>query len=211
MPITLLITTLFACLLSDNLFDKTKNAFTRGDGITLILFFLVFVYYLISMMRNKIDEDEKTNTISLGKAILWTVGGIIAIVLGADTVVNSSSAIAKLLGVSERMISLTIIALGTTLPELVTSISATRKGEYDIAIGNVVGSNIFNIGVVIGVPIAIFGGIGTVSFSYIDIIVMILAALLLFIFSRNDYKITRFEGLIFLLIFIIYYSYVIFV
>ena len=81
LPITLLITTLFACLLSDNLFDKTKNAFTRGDGITLILFFLVFVYYLISMMRNKIDEDEKTNTISLGKAILWTVGGIIAIVL----------------------------------------------------------------------------------------------------------------------------------
>lgn len=211
LPITLLITTLFACLLSDNLFDKTKNAFTRGDGITLILFFLVFVYYLISMMRNKIDEDEKTNTISLGKAIVWTVGGIIAIVLGADTVVNSSSAIAKLLGVSERMISLTIIALGTSLPELVTSISATRKGEYDIAIGNVVGSNIFNIGVVIGVPIAIFGGIGTVSFSYIDIIVMILAALLLFIFSRNDYKITRFEGLIFLFIFIIYYSYVIFV
>ena len=112
------------------------------------------------------------------------------------------------MGVSERLISLTIIALGTSLPELVTSMTATRKGEYDIAIGNVVGSNIFNIGMVIGIPITIFGGIGRINFSYIDLIVMIVASILLFMFSFKDYKITRKEGILFLILFVTYYSYV---
>ena len=162
------------------------------------------------MTRNKIDEDqENSEVLSMGKAILFTIGGIIGIVLGSNFVVDSASYIASFLGVSERMISLTIIALGTSLPELVTSVSATRKGEYDIAIGNVVGSNIFNIGMVIGVPVAIFGGISKITFSYVDLIVMILSAVLLFIFSWKNYKITKRDGLAFLVLFVIYYSYVI--
>ena len=108
------------------------------------------------------------------------------------------------------MIALTVVALGTSLPELVTSVTATKKGEYDIAIGNVIGSNIFNIGMVIGVPVSLIGGIQSINFSYIDIIVMISSALLLFLFSFNDNKITKKEGVVFLLIFVIYYSYVIF-
>ena len=108
------------------------------------------------------------------------------------------------------MIALTIIALGTSLPELVTSVTATRKGEYDIAIGNVVGSNIFNLGIVIGVPVALLGGISKVSFNAIDLIVMLLSVILLFIFSYNDKKITKKEGIIFLILFILYYSYVIY-
>jgi cation:H+ antiporter len=107
------------------------------------------------------------------------------------------------------MISLTIIALGTSLPELVTSVTATRKGEYDIAIGNVVGSNIFNIGMVIGVPVSIFGAIRTLTFNYIDIIVMIAAAVFLFVFSVKDHKIDKKEGILFLILFIIYYTYVV--
>ena len=108
------------------------------------------------------------------------------------------------------MIALTIIALGTSLPELVTSVTATKKGEYDIAIGNVVGSNIFNIGMVIGIPVSILGGIGKITFSYVDLLVMIVAAILLFMFSFNEYKITKKEGLVFILLFIVYYSYVVF-
>ena len=108
------------------------------------------------------------------------------------------------------MIALTIIALGTSLPELATSVTATKKGEYDIAIGNVVGSNIFNIGMVIGIPTAIFGGIPVITFSYIDLIVLLVASVLLFMFSFNDYKITRTEGIIFLILFVAYYSYVVF-
>lgn len=211
LPITLLLTTLFAVLLSDSLFDKgLVNTFTRGDGITLLLFFMVFIYYLISMARNKIDDDTNNEKLPLLKAIIFSIVGIVGIVLGSNFVVDSASKIATILGVSERMISLTIIALGTSLPELVTSITATRKGEYDIAIGNVVGSNIFNIGMVIGLPISMFGGISKIAFSYIDLIVMIISAVLLFMFSFNDYKITKKEGIVFVLLFVAYYSYVIF-
>ena len=211
LPITILITTLFAVLLSDSIFDKgATNSFLRSDGIIVLLFFLVFIYYLISMARHKIDEDSKEEYLPMWKAILFTIGGIVAIVLGSNFVVDSASKLASMMGVSEKMISLTIIALGTSLPELVTSVTATRKGECDLAIGNVVGSNIFNIGMVIGIPVSIFGGIGTITFNYIDLIVMLICAVLLFLFSFKDKKITKVEGLIFLTIFIVYYSYVVY-
>ena len=107
------------------------------------------------------------------------------------------------------MIGLTIVALGTSLPELVTSVVATRRGEYDIAIGNVVGSNIFNIGMVIGLPTAILGGIGGVAINYIDLVMMILAALLLFLFSYKKHTLTKSAGITFLILFVVYYAYVI--
>lgn len=212
LPITLLITILFGVLLSDKLFDlHVKNTFTRSDGIIIVLFFSVFIYYLISMMRNKIDKDESDDKLlSIPKSIIYTVGGIIAIIIGSNVVVDSASKIATMMGISQRMIALTVVALGTSLPELVTSVVATKKKEYDIAIGNVVGSNIFNIGIVIGIPTVILGGVGAVSFSYIDLIVMIGSAILLWLFAFNDYKINRKEGIMFLIVFLLYYSYVIF-
>ena len=214
-PMLLLLTFLFSTLLLDSFFDPSiSNVFTRSDGIVILLFFLVFVYYLIHMMRNKIDDDDEdtdTKDMSLIKSMAFTILGIVAIVLGSNFVVDSASGIAGDLGVSERLIALTIVALGTSLPELVTSVVATKKGEYDIAIGNVVGSNIFNIGMVVGIPVAILGTIPNVTISYIDIITMIISVILLFIFSFNDRKISRNEGVIFLLIFLIYYSYIILV
>ena len=210
LPITMLITILFAVLLSDALFDKGMiNQFSRSDGIVLVLFFTVFLYYLIKMARNKTESEDDKEIIPMKKAIIYTIVGIAGIVLGSNFVVDSASYIAKALGVSERMISLTIIALGTSLPELVTSVTATMKGEYDIAIGNVVGSNIFNIGIVVGIPVAIFGGIGHIAFSYVDLIVMVVSAIIVFLFSFNDYKITRKEGIGLLLLFVSYYGYVI--
>ena len=209
LPITLLISTLFAVLLSDSLFDNVSNKLTRSDGVVLSLFFLIFIYYLISIARNKI-EDEHETYLSIPKSILYTIGGIIAIVLGSNLVVENASSLATALGVSKKMISLTIIALGTSLPELVTSVTATKKGEYDIAIGNIVGSNLFNIGIVLGLPIAVLGGINKISFNYIDLFVLLLSTLLLFIFSYNDRKISKKEGIIFLLLFQIYYTYVIY-
>ncbi|MBQ3468827.1 MAG: calcium/sodium antiporter [Bacilli bacterium] len=211
LPITLLMTTLFVVLISDSLFNlKDINQFTRSDGVVILLFFTVFVYYLISMMRNKIDDDSKEEYLPLVKSFAFTILGIVAVVLGSNLVVDSASFLAKALGISQKMIALTVVALGTSLPELVTSIMATRKGEYDIAIGNIVGSCIFNIGVVIGMPVALFGGVGHIAFNYIDVGVMLLSAFLLFIFSHNDYKIRRWEGIVFLTIFVIYYSYVIY-
>ena len=210
LPITILLSTLLVVLMSDSyLYNAKVNSLTRSDGITILLFFLIFIYYLFSVMRNKVQNDSEKPKYGVIKSIVYTIIGIICLVLGSNAVVDSASMIAKTLGVSERLISLTIIALGTSLPELVTSVVATKKGEYDIAIGNVVGSNIFNIGIVLGIPITIFGGIPSFTINIFDLIALLVSTILLFIFSYNDRKITRKEGIIFLIIFLIYYSYVI--
>ena len=211
LPIALLLTSLFIVLMADGMFSLGENSFTRQDGIVLLLFFLVFIYYLISMMRNKVDTDQDTPIkYNKFKSSLLTILGIVGIIMGSRFVVDGASTIAEILGVSQRMISLTIVALGTSLPELATSIAATRKGEYDIAIGNVIGSNIFNIGIVVGLPVAILGGINNIAFNYVDLGVLFVAALVLFIFSFNDRKITKAEGIMMLMLFLTYYSYVIF-
>ena len=210
LPIMLLITCLFVVLLSDSVFDSNVvNSFTRSDGIILTLFFMVFIYYLIAITRNKKSDDGEYKKMSLSKAFFFTFAGIGMIIIGSNFVVNSAIEIATVLGVSEKLISLTIVALGTSLPELVTSITATKKGECDLAIGNVIGSCIFNIGVVIGIPVSIFGGISQINFNTLDILVMLLSVVILFVFSINDKKITRKEGIIFLLCFLSYYTIVV--
>ena len=210
-PVLVLITLAFAALLSDKIFGLAENIFTRQDGIVLLLFFCIFIYYLIGMARKK-DTNEEENKdekpVKLVKALLMIVVGLIGIVLGSDFVVKGASEIAATFGVSQRIISLTIVALGTSLPELVTSVIATKKGEYDIAIGNIVGSNIFNIGIVAGLPVAIFGGVGGGAFSYIDIIALIISAVVLFFFARHGGRIGYKKGIIFLLMFVAYYGYV---
>lgn len=210
-PIMLLFTCVFSVLLSDNLFNSNHaNAFTRSDGVVLLLFFLVFIYYLIEITIHRdrnLEEDIKK--MSLPKSFLFTGLGIGMIILGSNFVVNSTTSIASAIGISQRMISLTIIALGTSLPELVTSVVATRKGECDLAIGNIVGSNIFNIGIVMALPVAIFGGIDHINFNNLDIVVMLLSVILLFGFAGNDKKLKKKEGIIFLLLFLAYYSIVI--
>ena len=210
-PIMILMTCLFAVLLSDSIFDSNVvNSFTRSDGIILFLFFLIFIYYLISMSLSNgksIIVDKKR--MSLFKAFIYTILGIVMIFFGSRFVVSSSSVIAAILGVSEKMIALTIIALGTSLPELVTSVVASRKNECDLAIGNVVGSCIFNMGIVVALPVSIFGGITNVNFGGLDLAIMLFSVILLFFFSLNDRKLTKREGFIFLMIFLIYYSFVI--
>ena len=210
-PVLVLITLAFAALLSDKIFGLAENIFTRQDGVVLLLFFCIFIYYLIGMARKK-DTNEEENKdekpVKLVKALLMIVVGLIGIVLGSDFVVKGASEIAATFGVSQRIISLTIVALGTSLPELVTSVIATKKGEYDIAIGNIVGSNIFNIGIVAGLPVAIFGGVGGGAFSYIDIIALIISAVVLFFFARHGGRIGYKKGIIFLLMFAAYYGYV---
>ena len=142
--------------------------------------------------------------------IILLVIGFVILIKGANWFVGGATLIAHQVGVSQRLISLTVVAFGTSLPELVTSVTASIKGEYDIAIGNIVGSNIFNIGVVLGLPVMLFGGIVAVNFNYLDIFVMLLAVVLLFIYSFIDKKIRCSEGLSLLVLFFIYYIYIIF-
>ena len=137
--------------------------------------------------------------------LIFIILGIIGIVLGSNMVVNSSTTIARLLGISERVISLTIIAIGTSLPELATTIISSIKKEQDILVGNIIGSNIFNIGIVLALPTLMFGNISSINFNYIDISFFILSPILLFTFSRTEYKINKLEGASFIIIYLIYY------
>ena len=211
LPIVMLFSTLLFFLIKDDLFVSSINTINRNDGFVIVLFFMIFVYYLISIMRNKKDDDaDELAKYGMFKSIIFTVLGIVCIVMGSNVVVDSASKIAGMMGVSQKMIALTVVAFGTSLPELVTSIVSTRKGEHEILVGNIVGSNIFNIGVVLGVPVALFGGIQAVGFNVIDLIAMIVSAILLFIFAYKDHEIHRHEGIIMLALFVIYYSYVIF-
>jgi cation:H+ antiporter len=209
-PLVMLFSLALIFLMKDNLFGgKIENLVTRNDGFIILLFFGVFIYYLFSIMCNKTDEDiDEEAKYNKTKSFIFTSLGIVGIIVGSNFVVDNATKLATILGVTERIISLTVIAFGTSLPELVTSIVATRKNEQEILVGNIVGSNLFNIGIVLGLPIAMFGTIPSRGFSGIDLIALIISALLLFLFSFRKKKINKMGGLVMLITFVIYYTYV---
>lgn len=207
-PICILVSALLVTLFLDTeLSSGPLNQISRADGITILLFFAVFLYYLIStalQSRNKNIVEEPKWKLPLSS--LFTLLGLGGIILGSDMVVNNAQSIATALGVSERVIALTVIAFGTSLPELVTSIVSARKGETELLLGNILGSNIFNICIVLGVPTVIYGSVIPQSFNYIDLVALIASALTLFAFSFSNRRISRKEGLAMLLLFAIYYT-----
>ena len=208
-PFLFLVSLLMSVLLMDTtLGEGAINMISRSDGIVILIFFSVFIYYLVTLARNGESEEIETKY-SLKQAILYTILGLAAIVIGGNYVVDSATHIAVYLGVEQKFIALTIVALGTSLPELVTSIVAAKKGKQDLAIGNVIGSNIFNICFVAGFPAAFLGNIIPSTSVIIDLIVMIFATMVLFFFSYFNKKISKFEGISFLVIFILYYVYLV--
>lgn len=211
LPILLLISTALVVLFLDvSLANGSNNEITRGDAIVCLLFFAIFVYYLIAMARKKRTEKQEKPEHKLGKSLLLTLLGLVGIVGGSQMVVHGASSVASAIGISDRMISLTVIALGTSLPELVTTITAAKRKETDLIVGNIIGSNIFNICVVMGIPVALFGSISPRSFEMIDLVVMLGSAALLWIFVERDRRISRLEGAVFLLIFAAYYGSIIY-
>lgn len=207
LPLHLLISSILLVLFLDTEINNiTPNMISRSDAIAILLVFSVFIYYIISISRNKIDEDEEPGKYSTPKSLLFVVLGLAGILAGSDLVVDSATNIAKILNISERIISLTIIALGTSLPELVTTIISSLKKEQDILVGNIIGSNIFNICIVLGLPTAIYGSIIPSTFQIIDLIVLLLMSIFIYTLPRvNNYKITRMDGVFLILIYIAYY------
>lgn len=214
LPILLLISTALVVLFLDmSLNNASANSITRSDAIICLLFFAIFLYYLIVMaIRNRETTSRKKEKpkYKLGMAAIMTIIGLAGLVGGSQLVVNNATTIAQAIGISDRMIALTVIALGTSLPELVTTIVAARRKETDLIVGNIIGSNIFNICIVMGLPVAIFGTITPSSFQIVDIIMLIVSTVLLFIMTRRDEKITRREGALMLLAFLAYYGYIIY-
>lgn len=207
LPLCMLISTLLAVLVLDSFLNGGEDQFTRSDAIVVILFFLVFLYYLITLAKQSRENKENEQAkYKLWKSLLFVLLGLAGIVLGSEMVVRNATAIAEAIGWSERLIALTVVAFGTSLPELVTTIVASRKGEQDLAIGNIIGSNIFNICIVLGVPVAIFGAISVAGFRVLDIIMLVASAAMLFVFAFTKRKLGRAEGIIMLVTFVLYYG-----
>ena len=207
-PICILISSLLIVLFLDmQLNAASKNEITRSDGIAILLFFAVFLYYLIAMALHSRDHNKKEKPRwKLGPSLLYTVIGLGGIVLGSNMVVDNATSLAGAIGISERVIALSVIALGTSLPELVTTIVAAKKKETELVLGNILGSNIFNICIVLGVPVAIFGSISPASFAVYDLVALVGSAAILFVFSATNHKINRLEGALLLVAFGVYYT-----
>ena len=184
----------------------------RIDGIILIAVFTVYIIWMVlsalkARKQNTSGDDEEIKTIPVWKCIIFIVGGIIAIKFGGDCVVDGASTVAAKFGLSQNLIGLTVVALGTSLPELVTSIVAARKNEVDMALGNAIGSNIFNILMVLGIAAAI-SPIAFVTENIIDIIVLIVMSLLVWIMGWTKQKLSKSEGAIMVLLYVIYVVYI---
>lgn len=186
-------------------FGYTGQKITRLEGLGFIFFFVVYLSYLLFMAKKGKEETEDTKDEPIWKLILMTVVGAVLIVWGSDFVVDSASVIAKAFGMSERFIGLTIVAFGTSLPELVTSVTAALKKKADIAIGNIVGSNIFNILFVTGITATIIPVPYDPAFLF-DGIVAVAAGLLLLIGVFRKQELRRPVGVIMLLGYVGYFA-----
>lgn len=180
---------------------------TAAEGWILLAFFAIFMYcQIMDSVNSRAEQEDAEEKPSVPKSLLMTVLGLIAVVWGGDTVVDSASEIARMFGMSETFIGLTIIAIGTSLPEMVTSIIAARKGESDIAIGNVVGSNIFNILLILGVS-SVINGIAVEQAMVVDIIILIAVSVICFIPIVIQKKLTRPVGIGMMVMYAAYTAY----
>ncbi len=182
---------------------------TRVTGIIFLLMLASYIGYLMWYSKRHGDDGEATKDVKLWLIPVFILGGLAAIIFGSDITVEGASAVAKVFGVSDRVIGLTIVAFGTSLPELMTSVTAARKGNVDLAIGNIVGSNLFNILFILGMTSVIIDlpYISSAANFMIDGFVALLAAVLLWLLTVKNKRLGRAGGLIMLLMYSAYFVY----
>ncbi len=214
-PFVIMASVILLVMISDSFLGNGDiNVLSRVDGIILLLVFAVF---MVSVIRSALkgnnenamaeEDDEDIKEVSTVVSIIMLVGGLVAVVLGGDFVVNNATIIAYTFGLSEAFVGLTIVAMGTSLPELVTSIVACRKGSSDMAIGNVIGSNIFNILLTLGICSTISPVVVDTNSIY-DAILVLIFTLLAYVMSKTKNVITRSEGIIMLCVFAAFNVYI---
>lgn len=224
-PLALLGVVLVGIMANDRLFDGVPfTALTRTDGIALLALMAIFMYYIFGMAKSdreiaadaKIDaslnkdQDTKIKQYGVAVSIGLTVLGLVGLVAGGRLLVSGAIDIAKSAGLSEALIGLTIVAVGTSLPELATSVVAALRKQADIAIGNVVGSNIFNVFFVLGATSTILPLPISNALNF-DILVSIIATglLFLFMFTGGRRKLVRWEGVVFVALYVAYITYLV--
>ena len=209
-PMSLLAAVVLAILAHDSLLTGANaSMLTRSDGLIFLCFFGVFMYYTISgtLQMSGIQQCAPAKDLSLGRSLAYIGSGLFGLGLGGHMIVDGAVDIAHLLAVSETVIGLTIVAIGTSLPELATSVVASRKGNADIAVGNVVGSNIFNILFVLGIS-ALIRPLPYAMKHPLDIGMVLLASSLLFVFmfTGKRKRLDRWEAALFLCLYVVYMS-----
>ncbi len=199
-----------AILSSVFLFFLVKDGhLARIEGfILLILMIIYLVTTVISAIRNPVETGDENHTLPMRSSIFYIAIGLVGIIFGGDLVVDNACAIAAAFGLSETLIGLTIVAIGTSLPELVTSVTASKKGESGLALGNVVGSNIFNILFILGLSSSIHP-IAADPLSLIDIPLLIVSTTIIFIFCKLRKEMGRFIGTLCVLSYVAYSIYII--
>jgi len=165
----------------------------RVDGIILLLGFAVFMAYTLMQAKTGSTDEVQAETSPVWKNIVYLVGGLLGLVLGSNLFVDSASSVAYALDISEGVVGLTVVAGGTSLPELATSVVAARKGQSAIAIGNVIGSNVFNILLILGLT-ATISPMEIEGITTIDMAVMLISVALVWMFSFTRYTVERWEG-----------------
>ena len=184
------------------------GSISRMEGIILLAVFIFYLGLMVrSAMKNRMDETPM-DVMPLWKSLLFVAGGLAAVVFGGDMVVDNASLIAKAWGMSDTLVGLTIVAIGTSLPELVTSITASKKGDSGIALGNAVGSCLFNILFILGMASSITP-INAVPELIIDTAILIVVTILILIVAKTDKRTNRVEGIICVTAYIIYTAYII--
>ncbi len=189
---------------------RADNYIDRTEGIILLIFMVMFLINQVkNAIKNKTEEgEEEIKILSPVMTGIFIIGGIFAVIFGGDMVVKSATAIAKSFNVSDNLIGLTIVAVGTSLPELVTSVVAAKKGESDLALGNVIGSNIFNVFFIIGMT-ALVKPIMVGAESLVDMIWLTGIMIAAYIFAWSGKKVTRWQGAVLVLMYIAFSSFII--
>ena len=209
-PLCLLASIVLFVMANDTLLGASKDVISRSDGIVLLCFMAVFFTYSITLGINSSNDatcEKQSTSVRLGKSVLLFFIGLAGLIVGGEWLVNGVSGIAASMGVCESVIALTIVAVGTSFPELMTSVMAARKGDTDMALGNVVGSNIFNIFFILGTS-ATISPLQRGNIGIIDFLTLVTGAVLIWIFCRFGRKyhhITKSEGIVLTMCAIIYY------
>ena len=208
-PLSIFAAVLLGILSLDTiLFKKAEMSLGRMDGIILLIAFAGFMYMTVKAGLENRTEEEEVEAMPMMKSLIFIVLGLVGIVIGGDVSVEGAKEIARFFGLSEAIIGLTIVALGTSLPELVTSVIAARKGESDIAVGNVIGSNIFNIFLILGTSATILPM--TISSTYLYDMIMLMAVMVLtYLPIAKTKKVTRGMGITMVLVYVAYTVYLI--
>ena len=213
LPLLVVVTGAFFIAINDTLFGRPAHGLSRYDAIIFIILFAVFLTYLFITVHFNKNHKRRSNRrlhskYTLGRSILYIILTLTIIALASDIAVDNAVLLAQELRISQKIIAMTVVVIGTSLPELVMTVSASKKGEHDLAIGNIIGTNIFNICIVLGLPTLIFGDFTSNAFNVVDALVVLSAAILYFLCGRSDKKLTRVEGIMMVMIFTAYYTYV---